>query len=69
MAREMEGGNGKGGVARARRADLHFDRAVASAADELIRDEVDAVDFVSVPRQVGFELVRFQVPDLEGAVS
>ena len=44
--------------------DAHFDRAVAPAADELVGDEVDAVDLVGVPREVVLELVRLQVPYL-----
>ena len=44
--------------------DAHFDRAVAPAADELVRDEVDAVDLVGVPREVVLELVRLQDPYL-----
>ena len=44
--------------------DAHLDGPVPPAAHDLVRDEVDAVDLVGVPRQVGFKLVRFEVPDL-----
>lgn len=42
----------------------HLHRAVAPAADELVRDEVDAVHLVRVPGQVRFDFVRLEVPEL-----
>lgn len=42
----------------------HLHRAIAPAADELVRDEVDAVDLVCVSGEVRFDFVRLEVPEL-----
>ena len=62
---EGSGGRNQGeGAQRVRERYAHFDRAVAPAADELVRDEVDAVDLVRVSGEVGLQLVALEVPDL-----
>ena len=43
---------------------LHFDDTIATAADNLVGDEVDAVDLVRVAGKVVFDFVRLEVPDL-----
>jgi hypothetical protein len=43
---------------------VHFDCPISSSANDFVCDKVNAVDFVSVARQVRFEFVCFEVPDL-----
>lgn len=43
---------------------LHLDGLVPSSADDLVRDEVDAVHLISVSRQIDSDLVFLQVPQL-----
>ena len=43
---------------------LHFDSSVLSTADDLVGNKVNTVHFIRVTRQVGFNLVRFEVPNL-----
>ena len=42
----------------------HFDCPISAAANDLISNEVDAINLVRMSRQVCFELVRLQVPNL-----
>ena len=65
----MEGSGGRNqgeGAQRVRERYSHFDRAVASAADEFVRYKVDAVDLIRVPGEVGLQFVALEVPDLYG---
>ncbi len=52
------------GKGRAGTTNSHLHRAIAPAADELVRDEIDAVHLVRVPGQVRFDFVRLEVPEL-----
>lgn len=52
-----------------RRENLHLHGLVATTTYNLVRHEVDAVDFVRVTRQVDFDFVRLQIPDLFTALD
>jgi hypothetical protein len=43
---------------------IHFHRSVTSTAHDFIRHEVNTIHLVSVARQIRFELVGLEVPDL-----
>jgi len=43
----------------------HLDRPIPSTANDFIRDKINAINLIGVSRQIHFNFIRFQIPDLQ----
>ena len=47
----------------------HLDHPIPSTTDDLIRDKINAINLIGVSRQIHFNFIRFQIPDLQSNIS